>query len=522
MMDMGTGLRDAVLAQVRAKPASGRVEVQPVVDVRKHLHPKQLEVFECDAPALEILGGRQCGKTFTGVGWQIEGGMEKPGATSPYFGLTRESAADIWWPEVEAWWDLLGFDRSLLHEHNKVAILPNGHKLKGRSTDDRRTIETARGAKYCRIVVDEMGAQDERLIRYFVNLLWPTMIKNRGRMVRSGNPGLALDGYWFDHTNANRDVLTPLYHWTAWDNPALGTPEEVDAFVSQQLEDDCGLSLERILEILEPSDDDDTEKERAALRVSGPVVTFLREWWARWVADQGTLVYPFELRRNGVDALPTRNSKGVLIDVKQWRYVAVCDPAGKGYTGFSVNAAHPELRRRFVVESSKHKGMLLGEAANKLRAFKAQYPGCRLALDAGGLGSVHSQQFTREFALYVEDAVKSEKASSIDFFRNNLIAGIIGVLNGPQNDAWRGEAAACGYDKQRLKHDPDAEDHCLDAAGYGDRLLRMHTQSERDPVDMSPTAVAQRFEDGLIAKRLGNAARHASRAASLGAAMNRR
>jgi hypothetical protein len=488
--------------EAAASEEQGRVEVQPVVDVRKHLHAKQREVFECDAPAMEILGGRQCGKTFTGVGWQIEGGMEKPGATSPYFGLTRESAADIWWPEVEAWWDLLGFDRSLLHEHNKVAILPNGHKLKGRSTDDRRTIETARGAKYCRIVVDEMGAQDERLIRYFVNLLWPTMIKQRGRMIRSGNPGLALDGYWYDHTNDNRGVVTPLFRWTAWDNPALGSPAEVDAFVSQQLEDDCGMSLERILEILEPSDDDDIEKERGALRKSGPVVTFLREWWARWVADQGTLVYPFDMRRNGVDALPTHNTKGVPIDPKRWRYVAVCDPAGKGYTGFAVCAAHPELRRRFVVESSKFKGMLLGEAANKLRGYLTQYPGCRLALDAGGLGSVHSQQFTREFALFVEDATKTEKASAIEFFRNNLIAGVIGIMNGPQNDAWRGEAAACGYDKHRLKHDPEAEDHCLDAADYGDRLLRTSTQVEQEPLDESPLAIAKRTEAAIRQRRI--------------------
>src|SRR5690348_660213 len=101
--------------------------------------------------------------------------------------------------------------------------------------------------------------------------------------------------------------------------------------------------------------------------------------------------------------------------------------------------------------------MLIGEAANRLRAYKKQLPfnRVRLALDAGGLGSSHAQQFRNEFAMYVEDAEKTEKASAIDFFRNNLIAGVIGILNGEQNDAWRGEAAACGWDKRRLLHDPD-------------------------------------------------------------------
>ena len=77
-----------------------RVEVAPVVDVRKFLHPKQREVFECDATAMNLLGGRQCGKTFTDVGWLIEGGLEQAGTTNPYFGLTGKSVTDIMWPEV--------------------------------------------------------------------------------------------------------------------------------------------------------------------------------------------------------------------------------------------------------------------------------------------------------------------------------------------------------------------------------------------------------------------------------------
>lgn len=470
-MDAWTELDDAWNRGLCEAAEVQRLEIiGPVTDIRKHLHPKQLEVFECDAPAIDLLGGRQCGKTFVDVGWLIEGGVEKPGTINPYFGLTGESVDDIMWPEVVAWWQLLGWDTDDLHQHTHTAVLPTGSTIKGRGTDDKRHIQSRRGGKYNRIVIDEMGAQDDDLVRSFNELLWPTMIKAKGRMIRSGNPGYVLDGYWYDRTKPGRTIQTPLFTWTAWDNPALGTPEQVDEFVSAQIFDACGLTL---LEIKERAEQGETD---------GPVGTYLREWLAKWSVDKGRIVYPFDLKRNGVDALPTHNHKGNRLDPNAWRYIAVCDPAGKGYTGFAVSAAHPDLRRRFIVESDVVQGMLISQAVGQLRGYRAKYgPRTRLMLDAGGLGSTHSQEMAMMFALFTEDAEKTDKASAVNIFRDELIAGSVGILNGPCNDAWRAEAAKCGWDKKKLSHDPDADDHALDCGIYGHRALRTWPQNESGP-----------------------------------------
>lgn len=495
-MNWGTDLCETALAIALAADSQGieasRVEVAgPVVDVRRHLHAKQRECFDeifvHGAQAIDILGARQGGKTFLDTAILLQCGIDRPGTTNPYFGLTGESIDDIWWPEVVAWWQLLGYPMTSLSKAERTAAIPGtGSMLKGYGTNNVAYIETKRGTKYGGLALDECGAQRDAVLRYFLELVRPTLARHRAPMVRSGNPGRVLDGWWYLETNPNRTATAPLFKFTAWDNPAMGSAEDLDAYVSAQIYDSCGMTLEQIRTILEHSDDEATELDRASQRKSGPVVSFLREWLAQWGIDASTLVYPFDLARNGVDALPTHNGLGSLLDVKQWRYTAVCDPAGKGYTGFALFASHPGIRRRFIVSSSKHKGMLLGEAANRLRGYRRDHPRCRLGLDAGGLGSVHSQQFAREFALYVEDAEKTEKASAIDFFRNNLIAGMIGVLNGECNDAWRGEAAACGWDKRRLLHDPDAEDHCLDSADYCERLDRTRPQTEQDDTPAAP------------------------------------
>lgn len=485
MIDLvASALAIALSADAQGIAAEHVEVVGPTLDVRRHLAPKQREIFDAvhvdGAPAIDVLGGRQGGKTFVDVAIAIEGGRQKHHTINPYFGLTGESVSDIWWPEVVQWWTLLGWPPTSLSAATHTAAIPDtGSVLRGFGTTSMGHVETRRGPKYNIVVIDEMGAQPDDRVRYLLEVVRPTLVRHRGQMVRSGNPGRVLSGYWHQQTGPGRTATTPLFGLTAWDNPALGTAEEIDAFVSAQLVDACGLTIEQIRQRIADGDR------------SGPVVTFEREWLARWGVDEGVLVYPFDLARNGVDELPRVNAHGVLLESSLWRYVAVCDPAGKGYTGFAVVAGHPHLRRRFVVESEKYQGMLVGAAAARLREYKRTYPRCRLMLDAGGLGSVHSQQFSREFALYVEDADKTDKASAIAMFRDNLIAGTIGVLNGPRNDAWRSEAAACGWDAKRLHHNPHADDHCLDCADYGDRRLYTWPQHEETPPPSDPVVLAE-------------------------------
>lgn len=486
-------LVDAAAAELHAEeraPARSTI-VQPVVDVRVHLHAKQLEVIECDARVASVLGGRQGGKTFGGLGWQLEGALAKPGSANPYFALSKNSLRDIWWPEVLRWWSLLGWSGDLLHQNTYTAVLPaelGGAMLRGLGTDDRRTIEhVGRGQKYNRIVIDEMGAQPESYIEYFISMLWPTMIKNDGRMLRTGNPGLVLRGYWYEQTKEGRAPGTPpLFHYTAWDNPALGSREYVDAFVEEYLQQQ-GL-------------------DRSS-------ATFKREWLAIWVEDIGALVFPFEVRnehglpgRNWADALPLRTGSGIMLQPRLWQRVISTDVGIVDSCAFVVLMAHPALADDYIVHAEKFCEMTSPDFRAHLRTLVKKWRPTRpTRIDTGGMGKAYAVDCQRH-GLAVIAAEKTEKRANVRLFRDRILAGSIKVIEG-QCDPLLDEAAALGWDARRELPREGLPDDAVHASMYGWRDLHNYRDFDRPtPLALDGPPAADEVEERIIEQRLKHAA----------------
>jgi hypothetical protein len=474
-------LVDAALAlalEAHQVEASRIEDVRPTVDVRQYLHPKQLEVFECDARVINVLGGRQGGKTFVDVGWLIEGGFERPGTPNPYFALSNRSLSDIMWPEVIAWWNLLGLPHAGLHAHNYTAVLPNGSVIKGMGTDDSKTIETiGRGPKYNRIVVDEMGAQPKSFIEYFISMMWPTMLKNRGRMLRSGNPGLTLEGYWYSQTGPHRSTDVPLFHWTAWDNPSLGSLEQIEAFIEEFLRD-AGLDRES--------------------------VTFRREWLAEWIEDQGAIVFPFEAcegQRNWAPAvLPTRTINGVAIPESGWRRCLGADVGMVDACAFAVLASHPLLPDDYIIHVEKHVGMITEQFRNRMRELKVEFKPTRVPrVDTEGMGKAYAEDCMRH-GVGVVAAEKKDKKAFVRLFRDRIIAGRVKAQEGkciPLLD----EAAAVGWDKKRELPIEGLPDDAIHACLYTWRDLHNYRDTDA-PRLMTQAEQLSAEEQGWIDARL--------------------
>jgi hypothetical protein len=496
--DAGHALVDAAAAALladEAKAVTARTiaDVAPTVDFRKHLHAKQLEVAECDARVMSELGGRQAGKTFGGVGWSLEGGWAKPGSTNPYFALSKNSLRDIWWPEVVKWWGLLGWSADALHQNTYTAVLPNGSMLRGLGTDDRRTIEhVGRGQKYNRIVIDEMGAQPESYIEYFISMLWPTMIKNDGRMLRTGNPGLVLRGYWYDQTCESRSSGTPpLFRSTAWDNPALweGRPEGpayVDAFVEEYLQQQ-GLTRDS--------------------------ATYKREWLAIWVEDIGALVFPFEMfnergepGRNFIAALPSRTAAGIPLQSRLWSTVIAADVGIVDSCAFTVLKSHPALADDYIVSSEKHHEMTAVDFRVRLRELiRSWRPSRATRIDTGGMGKAYAVDCQRH-GLSVIAAEKTEKRANVRLFRDRILAGSVKVIHEaciPLLD----EAAALGWDTRRELPREGLPDDCVHSALYGWRDLHNYREYDRPTaLGLDGPPAADVLEERVIAERLKKAA----------------
>jgi hypothetical protein len=477
-----------------ASLALGGPEVEEMDErPRLELHEAQQEFIEDNSYIVCVLAGRQGGKSFVMAGKGCKRLVERPKSYVLILGLTSDGCRDSVWPEIKLWAEDLGIDE-YVHEHEmRIGPLPNGSYLKCKGTDDKRAIENRRGAKPDFVMIDEMGSQDPAWIEYFVtSVIGPSLIKRRGQIVLAGTPGLVLDGYWFRLTNDDREPGgPPVYTWTAWDNPGLGTPDEVDAFVQIWLD---------------------------AAKLDRNSTAYLREWKAKWVEDLEALVYPLEAAeggRNWAKELPAHNAKGFALDPSRWRFVVMADVGMVDRTAIGLFAAHPDHADDFTVMVEEHEAMLPAALAYRVREVQANkgdivpkplapaLARSRRGLDTGGMGKVHAEEMSRVYGMHFFAAEKTEKESAIEMNRGHIKAGRAKILAGPQNDAIRRQCAVIGWDSRalskgkRLPQDgvPDDAFHCFT---YGRRALRAWEREEPEPDLRDPI---KREEDRMLAAR---------------------
>lgn len=480
----------SLFMEAAASEEQGRVEVQPVVDFRAGLHPRQREVSDIASDERYLVCGRRGGKTWWAASWLLEGAFAKPRSLSVYLALTRDSARRIVWPVIVDIFASMGLPMDLLHEHTMtVGPLPNGAKIFVTGTDDKRTIETWRGPKLWRAVVDECGSQPDEYLGYLIDdILGPALRDQRGQLAACGTPRPTKAGTWYARTGDNSSYGSPVRNWDIRDNPAFDAPLEV-------------LELE------------------AAKRGGWDSPSFRREWLGEWVDDIGALVFPVLVGRNTVDDLPTKSVHGGALPEHQWRYAIGVDVGVVDSTAIAVTASHPLDTREYIVGVEKHEGMLVTQLRDRLRHLQSQYKRAPIVLDTGGMGKYHATELTRQWGMSIEAAEKTQKRSHVRDVRDRLLAGRVALLDGPCCDPLREEWAVLGWDEKREL--PEGVDHASDAVLYSLRRLAHYQSQAAVPVDDSPAALAKRFEDEMIAKRLGNAKRNSSRAA-LYAAQNRR
>jgi hypothetical protein len=426
---------------------------------------------------VSLLCGRQAGKTYLVALWLLVGALLVPGSINVYLALTKESAKRAIWPELIAVGRALGIEESSFKLHGGVVSLPNGATVLVMGTDDKATIESWRGSKLNRIVIDEMGSQPPEWIAYMVrDIVWWCILRHDGAIALLGTPGLMPDGYWFEMTKpstrgavGDRGELV-LHEWTVYENP--GIPHAPD-FIEE------------------------------TLRINGwtrETPQFLREVMGQWTRDDAAVVYPFDDERNGLHGLPTAN-EGHTIPANSWNYTFAANVARPERVAWVVLAHNRAWPGAVVVEAGAE--LLDPEpGALRLRARADAYPDADMVIDPGELGAPHVESLRRRYGFAAAVAERDAKPSAIRDMRGAVLSGAVRVLRGPVTmplrDAWN---VLGWHPRKPVLHDPSkiVQDQIAAAAAYGFRRVPVREVEPRAHVPGS-AAWHERMREHLMAR----------------------
>lgn len=447
-----------------------------IEDMRSELTPHFQAAFDDLSDRQYHRTGKRLGKSEYAGRKLFRGAALNPRSTNPFILPTAKQARRVAWPILKRI-AARHFPDAKVLDHEMTITLAEGGTVIAGGCECRGDIGRWFGFPFGEAVVDECGTFPPYLRELIEDGLEPSMMDFGGRLMLSGNPGVAPIGYWYDCTGPARMSRVPLYTGDARDNPHVKAAE----FFAKKLEENGW-----------------TEEHP----------TFQRMYLGNWCADPSALCFPYLQHRNAIDALPERSLAGGQLARSAWRFVIAADVAGLGITAIVVLAAHPGDPRTFGWSSESHPAWLPEQLVTRVHAIKADtshgYDMSRAAfvVDTGGLGSVHNVHLTRKASsLYHEHADKADKKSSIRDVHDEMLAGRMQWLDWSLNDGVRGEMAVLEWDEKHEQWIDGPPDHEMDATLYAKRRIRQYASVPAAKQDESPEAIAAREAAKMKAAR---------------------
>lgn len=374
------------------------------------------------------MAGRRAGKSFAAAVWLLGG---KAGQISAYCARTLKSAKAIIigvFAELEARFHL-GLQ---IRISTGTITEKSGHTIQLFGLRDATQADLMRGQKFRRVVVDEIGAFDDELLKYSIeSVIQPALLDFRGELVACGTPGPIPKGYAYDLTG-NPGLIDPFpgrwptWHWTFRDNPFV------------------------------PREDVLTE----ALEVNGwseNSPTFRREYEAIWCEDADALVYRYRGERWA--PVPSAGKTVLALDFGGGE-------RGNDATTFTVWRQPYDARPHvFCLEAIAKDEIEMPEIAAIAKNLREKWSVNKIVADEGALGHAMAKNLRNQYRLPIEKAIKQDKKGRILSARGRLDADTLHLCEGakPLADEWM---SLCWNETRQDHHERQADD-LSDSALYG-------------------------------------------------------
>jgi hypothetical protein len=427
--------------------ADGTAEVVgSVADrMRESLVPLFHEPWDARHPVTDLLTGRRIGKSEYICRLVFRGAWENPKSTNPLILPTAKQARLALWPILMRVRNEY-FPDSRINDTEMRVYLPEGGTITCGGCEHNEDVGKWFGIPFEEACIDECGNFKSHLSKLHHDAIRPGTMDFRGRITRSGNPGIAMIGPWWNWTGPNRKANTALYVGDARQNPYI---KDVQGYFGEVLEENGW-----------------TES----------TATFVRLYLGKWALDPGALVYPWDRERNGVIELPTVTETGDRVDPRFWRYILGMDIGYVDATTYVVAAVHPAVRELYYAHAEGHSEWTDDVKIERAAELRARFGDAKVVIDPGGGGKNVIVTLTQgrpgREPISATAAKKTDKPAAIRMVRDGLLAGTVKTLPDaePLVDEWN----VLGWDLHKVQHDPNAADHYSDAALYAYRDAHHH------------------------------------------------
>lgn len=475
LVELATDIALHEIEVERMEVAASRPTTSIVEALRLELDVKFREIWDANNKREYHRTGRRRGKSHYLIRRSVAAGLSNPYSVNPYILPTAKSANLVIWPLMKRIVARHFGTDARIDETMKTVTLPGEGSLVVGGCETESDVGRWFGMPFADAIIDECGNFPDRVLAMLEDeALEPALMDFDGNIRLGGNPGRILRGRWYEETGPRRSDTTPLYEGDARDNPFLATP-------AQEL-------FDRVL-------------ERRGWTIETP--TFRRQYLGLWVEDGEGLVFPLS-QINVCAKLPTHSLAYGVLPPELWYYSLGIDVGQTEDTALVLVAAHPLDNREFIVHTEKHQHMLIAQLGERVKDFKRRFKKLSIVIDTGGMGKQHARELGARFGLYLEPAVKTEKASQIQLTRDGVLSGRLLLLDGACCDPIRDEWSALTWNDDKDGWEDGPPDHATDAGLYALRRLRHH-QTTMAGADSSrwasPDALALEICDKLRQSR---------------------